>query len=307
MKKCLLTFLDSLAFCRPLLLIPIWTPALLGFWAGNGGQGFGGIWSLLAAATFLGVGIYGLNQLYDVEGDRLNSKNLVLARGLISPTLAKVITFAGFLGALVSVIDKNIVLIALVVAGVVMGVLYSVPPFRVKDRGWFALAFNALGHGFLIYLLGFAWAAAIWGTPWKWEIFFRALSYAVAYGAVYLFTTVPDIEGDRRTGKMTLAVLWGARKTMSVALVGVFVAGAMGIAFGETALFLTATASLPFYWAAVAHHGISPEKIVRANKVAVLVLALLTCFYIPHYFVLVFAAVVFAALYNRLRLGVRYP
>ena len=307
MKRCFLKIVDTIAFFRPLLLIPIWTPALLGFWYGSQNQGFHGIGRLLILTTSLGIGIYGLNQIYDVSGDKINRKNLPLALGFISPALAKIVTFSGFLGALVEVLDQNLIIIAIVIGAIAMGVLYSAPPVRIKDRAWLALIFNAFGHGFLVYLLGFAWAASQWGTPWSLEVFARATAYAIAYGAVYLFTTVPDAEGDSSTGKTTLAVLIGARKTMAIGLLGVFLAGAVGLAFGETALFLTAVVSLPFYWAAVAQQTIKSERIVRANKVAVLTLAVLTCFYIPHFVILLAITIGFAALYNRLRLGVRYP
>ncbi len=298
---------DWIAFWRPLLLIPIWTPAALGFWSGGGNQGTKGFWSLILETTLMGIGIYGLNQIYDREGDRLNQKHLPLAENLISLTLAKISTFAALAGTVVFTLGRNTLIGILVFVGLLLGVAYSVPPIRLKDRGIWAVIANSLGHGFLIYILGFAWAAEKSGTPWNWIVFARALSYAVAFGAVYLFTTVPDSEGDRKVGKKTLAVVLGARKTMALGLIGVFLAGAMGIAFGETALFLTAAISIPFYWDAVAHPEISPNKIVRANKIAVLTLALLTCLYIPFFILPVAGAIAFASVYNRLRLGVRYP
>lgn len=307
MRKLLTQIADFVAFWRPLLLIPIWTPALLGFWAGGGNQGTKGATDLLITTTLLGIGIYGLNQIFDAPGDRLNRKNLPLALGFISPLMAKITVFLAFAGAIIMTIDRTLLTLTLIVVAIVLGVCYSAPPMRLKDRGYLALAANSLGHGFLIYILGFAWAAEKSGARWEWIVFARALSYAVAFGAVYLFTTVPDADGDKKVGKKTLAVIWGARKTMALGLLGVFLAGAMGVAFGETALFLTAVVSVPFYWRAISEPTIDNHKIVRANQVAVLVLALLTCFYMPQYLALIFAAIVFSALYNRIRLKVKYP
>ncbi|MCD6595590.1 UbiA family prenyltransferase [bacterium] len=308
MKKIIQEIVDSIAFIRPLLLIPIWTPAIIGFWNGGGNKGIGGEWELILLTTFLGAGIYGINQLFDIEGDKINNKNIPFALGFLSPMYVKSLIFASFLGALIVAFPMGITLNLLVILGLILGIVYSAPPIRLKDRTIYALIANGFGHGMLIYLIGYAFALdKIQNARWDWFVILRALAYGIAYSSVYLFTTVPDIDGDRKVGKITFAVRYGERKTMALGLLGIFLAGATGLAFKETALFLTAIVSLPFYFAALSSKEIEPKLIVRANKIAVLILALFACFYIPTFIVPIALAIAFAAIYNRVRLGVRYP
>ncbi len=308
MKKIISTFADHISFFRPLLLIPLWTPALLGFWSGGGKEGIKGQWEVLLLTTLLGISIYGLNQLFDEEGDRLNKKNLPIALGYVSRNMGKFIIFVAFLGALLEALSINLAITAITMVALLLGIAYSAPPWRFKDKAVLGLVSNAFGHGFLIYFLGYVVAFSLGkNAVWDWMVILRAASYALAYGAVYLFTTVPDTRGDSRVGKNTFAVKFGERKTMAIALLGIFLTGAFGLAIHENNLFLTAIVSLPFYLAAVAKKEITPRLIVRANKIAVLTLAILTCFYLQVFIMPVFVAIVFAILYNRLRLGVKYP
>jgi len=308
MRKLLIKICDHISFFRPLLLIPIWTPALLGFWAGGGSESARGEGNLLLFATFLGAGIYGLNQIYDVKGDKLNSKNLPLSLGYISNFMAWFLAIFAFFSALFIAFFVSIPVLIAAIAAVALGIEYSAPPLRIKDKPYPALIANALGHGSVMYIIGALFAH--YGMPepkWDWFLLVRMIPYAIAYGAVYLFTTVPDAAGDKQVSKVTFAVIFGQRQTMLFALSGVFFAGAFGTIFSEPALFLTAIVSLPFYIAAIAHSTVEPRLVVRANKVAVLALAVFTFFYFPPFVVPVALAVTFAWLYNRKRLGVNYP
>ncbi len=299
---------DHIAFLRPLLLIPVWTPALLGFWAGGGSSGIKGENQLLILATFLAAGIYGLNQIYDVEGDKLNRKNLPLALGFVSPAMAWIITISSFVAALIVAVFYSLPAAIFTVVGILLGISYSLPPLKLKDRGYYALLANAVGHGAIMYLIGYLFAMnANENLSWQWWTLLRTLPYAVAFAAVYIFTTVPDEAGDKKVGKRTIAVILGERKAMFFGTLGVFLAGALGIAFWEPAVFLTAVIALPFYIAAVAQSKIEPHLIVRANKVAVITLAMFTIFYFPQYILLIVVVVAFAVIYNRKRLGVKYP
>lgn len=303
MIKFISKIFDHISFLRPLLLIPVWTPSLLGFWAGGATHNAGNENELLLLTTFLAVGVYGINQIFDMECDKLNSKHLPLALGFISRTAGWIITVGFFLGALILGIFKSFPVALLTIAGIILGIVYSAPPFRLKDRTYPALISNALGHGALIYLLGFVFAAGVFelsSLP-------RTIPYIFAYGAVYMFTTIPDFDGDKKLGKMTFAVVFGHRRTMLFALSGVFLGGAFGIIFREPAVFLTAVISLPFYIAAICQPHIKPNIVVRANKVSITVLALLVCFYFPLFIFPIFTAVAFAAIYNRKRLSVKYP
>jgi 4-hydroxybenzoate polyprenyltransferase len=308
MKKFISQILDHISFTRPLLLIPIWIPAFLGSWISKGNMGFFDEIELWLLTSFIGISVYGLNQIYDIESDRLNSKNLPLSLGKISKTMAWTISIASILSALIIAFSVGIVTTILTFSGLILGILYSVPPFSFSHKPVHSLVANAIGHGSLMFVLGYSYGFSMAvDESWNWLILLKSLPYALAFGAVYLFTTFPDVAGDRRVGKKTLAVVFGEKKIVPNAILGVFLSAATGVALGETALFLTAIISMPFYIAAIADRSIDAKKIVRANKSSVLSLALLVCAYYPLFVLPLFATICYAVGYNRKILNVPYP
>ncbi|RKZ31240.1 hypothetical protein DRQ36_02780 [bacterium] len=290
---------DHIFFLRPLLILPIWAPLLLGYWAA-GGRGLDIIFlRLLLLGILLGGSIYGINQLYDVEGDRLNRKNLPLALGFVSRPAAWVITLLCDIGALVVAGFLGPITAILAAIGVAMGILYSHPRWRFKDKPWAALALNAIGHGALVYVIG--WSSI---GIFSWAIFLRMIPYALAYGGVYLVTTVPDAEGDIATGKRTLTVICGETRTVALAYILIIAASISSIFLSEPAIYLTGLFSAPFYIYAAIKGG---RNYVTANKVAVLVLNLCICFYIFQYIIFLAIIVIFSRIYYSVRLKIRYP
>jgi len=290
---------DHIFFLRPLLILPIWAPLLLGYVAA-GGSGLDLVFiKLLLLGLFLGGGIYGLNQIFDIEGDRLNRKNLPIALGHVSIPAAWAMTIFFDVAALATAIWIGIMPAAFTVVGVLFGFLYSHPKFRFKDKPWQAVLLNALGHGTLVYVIGWSSIDIL-----KLEILYRVLPYALAFAGVYLATTIPDISGDRAVGKRTLAVLKGEKYTtiLSFALIGVATLGSIFIK--EPAVFLTGLFSIPFYIYAAIKGG---RHFVTANKVAVLLLNLWICFYAITYILVLVIIIVASRIYYTTRLKVRYP
>jgi len=96
--KIILKIIDSLFLFRLLLLIPVWTVLILGWITGNVHASLGGIatqnyiesdlWVSLIFFSLIVSSIYIVNQIADVESDRLNNKLFILPRGLVTITEA---------------------------------------------------------------------------------------------------------------------------------------------------------------------------------------------------------------------------
>lgn len=279
--------------------MPIWAPLLLGYWAAGGRETDLKYPLLLLFGLCLGGWVYGLNQIFDIEGDRINRKNLPLPLGLVTLKSAWAISIASaglaaVIGFLLGIFTGVFVLL-----GLAMGYFYSHPRFRFKDKAWPALILNGLGHGSLVYLIG--WAA---GGPLAWMMLIRMLPYALAYAGVYIATAIPDIEGDRATGKNTLAVELGGKRSIQIALGLIGIGSISGILLSEPALFLTGLFALPFYIAVFIR---KEDNFVRANQIAVLLLNIWICFYIFSYFIVLLAVIILSRLYYTKRIGVNYP
>jgi 4-hydroxybenzoate polyprenyltransferase len=108
-------------------------------------------------------------------------------------------------------------------ACVLMSVLYSVPPARLKARAGWDLIINMLGFGLLTPLAG-------WGltgtelTPWFWMV---CIGFAFLFGSLYPATQIYQIEEDAARGDRTLAIKLGVANSLVAAMLLQLVAHAM--------------------------------------------------------------------------------
>jgi homogentisate phytyltransferase / homogentisate geranylgeranyltransferase len=203
----------------------------------------------LLAALAVNVFITGINQLEDVEIDRINKPHLPIAAGELSPRAGRWIVAASAVLPVALALTQGLVELAAVLAGLLVGVAYSVPPLRLKR--WPALAAISIsGVRALVVNLGVAMhfgltladTTHIPAGVWVLTVFVAPFSVAIA-----LLKDVPDIEGDRRYRIATYSVRLGGAVVLrtGLALLG---AAYLGIAVaapflldGWAAAFLAAT------------------------------------------------------------------
>ena len=129
-------------FTRPHTLIgsALCIPALLAFAAPPGALlsaplGYALLWALLPS-LLINVYITGLNQLYDIELDRVNKPTLPLANGDMSPAVGTSIVLASLVGGLALGWAHprycTDALRATLVGSALLGTAYSAPPLRLK-------------------------------------------------------------------------------------------------------------------------------------------------------------------------------
>lgn len=294
------TPLDYLFFVRPVLLPPVWTIALLGtVRSGLTHEMPVAMWAaFFLHLTSLFGGVYTLNQICDVESDRLNNKLYFLPEGLISIDAAWRFTIALDVMAIsLSAIFgwRHLLLTGFIV---MLGIVYSVGSTPWKNHPWLGLLSNAIGHGLVVYLFGFVITACPLTESWL-----GGVGYTLAVGGVYLATTVPDSEGDRLTDKRTAAVQWGDRTTMSVASVLVCIAIGVASWSGDLYLGVSAAAALPFF----IFGAIRSRAATTAAKVAVGALSIAAAVAYPVYLILLVSGFIGTRLFFHWRFGISYP
>lgn len=197
---------------------------------------------LLAAATALLVGaplvkaftiylviflvyalITSINNYYDIEVDKLNDRHdNPLAYGKL--TLRQVQLFCG--ACLVTVSCLQLVLVQpvsliLVVVGLVLGLVYSLPTISIQSRGLLATVLLASWYGIIPLLLGNAQ-----GTTWRTlNLILLSAMQLLLLSPVLLAKDYKDRVGDAATGKRTPLVRYGKKVTATVAAVS----GLMGL------------------------------------------------------------------------------
>jgi 4-hydroxybenzoate polyprenyltransferase len=293
--------LDHIFVLRLMLIIPVWTVLLLGFYHSGNGLPFSGkmLWIALAATGLSGA-VFILNQIFDIESDRINDKVYFLPKGYVKIGTAWVMfTALNILSILVSfLISPTVGLIGLSI--LILGVAYSMPPFVIKDRPWPGFLANAFGHGTLVFLLGYC---ALGGKLLPGLI--KSLPYFLSVSAVYIGTTLADIEGDKRTGKKTLAVIWGMNRSVYF-LVGCYFVSLLAAFYVMDKPFLwAALAVAPFYiWTAIAKHI---RSALMALKISIVTLSLASAYYYPVYLIFLLALILFTRIYYDKRFGIKYP
>lgn len=112
-------------------------------------------------------------------------------------------------------------------ACVVMAVLYSVPPVRLKARAGWDMIINCIGFGLLTPLAGWG----LTGLPLTAAFTLVAIGFAFLFGTLYPLTQIYQIEEDRSRGDRTLVIKLGEGASLWLALVlalaahGCFAAG----------------------------------------------------------------------------------
>ncbi len=181
--------------------------------------------TLLAALT-VNVAIVGVNQLTDVEIDRVNKPWLPIAAGDLSPAAARRIVSACTAIPLAMALTQGMTETAAVTAALAVGALYSLPPARLK-RFPVAASLSITGVRSAIVNLGVYghFAPAIAAPVWALCLFVLPFSFAIA-----VLKDVPDIEGDRRFRIRTFTVRLGPERVLRLGLAALLLAyGGMAV------------------------------------------------------------------------------
>lgn len=163
--------------------------------------------------------IYGINDVYDYESDKINPRKKGVVGGVLHPRfhflvfrlslflagffLAVSLTFGFFRGNLTSFFGVALILIS--------GFVYSVPPIRLKTLPFLDSLTNVAIYYFGPFFMG-------WGQKYS----LITLSPKVYILGIFVFgfhafTTIFDYSVDKATGDRTSAVLLGKRITALVA------------------------------------------------------------------------------------------
>jgi 4-hydroxybenzoate polyprenyltransferase len=240
-----------LEFSRPFTLV---APAL-GFASGAAtaaGAAPRESWSLdlllypcigLVMAAVLNAASNALNQIYDLEIDRINKPKRALPSGRLSRREAWTFTRAAYgvalvLAWLVAPGGRHECFWIVVVATVIT-VLYSAPPFRTKRLGIWANLTIAIPRGVLLKVAGWSAVKTVVGTePW-----FIGSVFGLFLLGASTTKDFADMEGDARGGCRTLPIIYGVRRAAWM-ISPSFILPFIMIAVGTRLRILTGTPAL---------------------------------------------------------------
>jgi len=194
-------------------------------------------------AAVLNAASNALNQIYDLEIDRINKPQRPLPSGRMTIRDAWVFTLAAYAVALALAW-----LVApggrhecfwIVLAATAATFIYSCPPLRTKQRGIWANITIAIPRGVLLKVAGWSCVKTIFGLePW-----FIGTIFGLFLLGASTTKDFADMEGDARGGCRSLPILYGVRRTAWM-ISPSFVLPFLLISYGASTGILTGNFSL---------------------------------------------------------------
>ena len=313
MNTAFLRFIDGFFAVRPVVLIPVWGFALFGFYQGKGLSLFNlfACWTHPNIVPFsmilifsLSVGcVYVLNQIADIATDKENGGLPLLASGVVSlPQALFVASVSTLISILLPLLTGHFPLALLSTAAIITGLLYSFKPTYFSGRPFLDFLTNAFGFGIIAFACGWYCSGS---RLFNAHFFNAALPYFLLMCAGSISSTIPDINGDRRTGKKTTAVLLGARGAHGVALFFLCLAMIDALFVKDILVLFCSGVALPLY---ILYHCI-PIKILEEStyKIGGMLCMIAAALFSP-WFIIFSSVTIFATwMYFRFRHHVSYP
>jgi homogentisate phytyltransferase/homogentisate geranylgeranyltransferase len=209
----------------------------------------------------LAVNVYivGLNQLADIEIDRINKPYLPLASAAFSVNQGRWIVVVSGLAAVLLSASQGLFLFLTVLVSFIIGTVYSLPPLHLKRFPVWAALCIAFVRGFVsntgLYLHFHRLLGRETAVPW---LFVLGLSlFFFGFGLVIaLYKDIPDLAGDRRFGIRTFTVRLGPERVFGIGrwVLTLFYLVPVGLALTEIgradnlALVVAHLLALIFFW-----------------------------------------------------------
>jgi len=302
--------LDYIYVLRPSLFFAVWIITLAGYEAGHLHYTGTSTWfninlNLLVLFNFFLItlstgGVFIFNQLQDVESDKENNKCFLISDNYITVEFAKKYGWILAIGPLVLFLFIDIkIFILMALLQVLWSYVYNYPPFQWKDKPVFGVLANLLA-GVILFLAGWQMSG---------EITLIALNkfypYLCAWGAVSILTTIPDIDGDKKQTKQTIAIWLGRKATVWITLIAVLVGFLLGMKENDPVITHAILLSFPLY--VITAFRPTQAWVLRTIRYSILFLAIFLSIEYPYFFIALGLNFYISRFYYKSRFNLEYP
>ena len=197
---------------------------------------------LLTLITCLALNIYivGLNQITDVEIDRINKPRLPLASSEMSMRQGWTAVALTAVVALIGALAAGPFLLATVLIIMFIGTIYSVPPLRLKRFPFWAAISIALARGVIANVgvalhYNYIFGGLVDFSPATLVVmagFFFGFGLVIA-----IYKDIPDLMGDKAYGIQTFTVKLGPKRAFNL--------GRLILTIGYAGVMIVAVSHLP--------------------------------------------------------------
>ena len=171
------------------------------------------LWIKVALGTVMAAALNAasnaINQIYDLDVDRVNKPSRAIPSGRMSIREAGWVTTAFYLFALALAALVGLECLLLAAAAALLTIIYSVPPIRTKRNAITANLTIAIPRGVLLKVAGWSTVRTVTEGAEPWYI---GLIFGLFLLGASTTKDFADMEGDRAGGCITLPVRYGPTK-----------------------------------------------------------------------------------------------
>lgn len=251
-------------------------------------------------------GVYILNQIMDIETDRANKKLFLLSAGYVPRTTAYIEMAVLWLVACLLSLRFGGVFFIFILMSILMGIMYSLPPIKLKGKPILDTLANGIGYGMINFAIGW-----LLFREFDVAMFGRFLPYFLSISAVFINTTIVDIEGDKKADDITTGVFVGANVAHVVSMIIMAAAIVSAYVQRDYICLIPAAASFPlFVYTAVyvsKNNRVDRKATIASFRLPGLLFTLITAVLYPVYFVVLVIILVAMRIYYKQRFGMTYP
>lgn len=250
-----------------------------------------GAFALLMGASFI------INQIQDIETDRLNRKLFFFADGHLTVRSGWIaVSIELSIGLLILYLTSPDHFILGLLFFFITGILYNLKPVPLKN--------TVIGGAIANLLMGVI-AAMMGETTIHVMDMIAILWLSTINFCVFVWTTLPDTNGDRDSGKRTIGTALGARGSFLSTFILSAGVLAMMIAYGWIRPMALVLLSLTGLFSIAGF--IRPNHVVMFIKTLLLLMALVAVTFYPFYLLLIIAAFFITRWFYQYRFGMTYP
>ncbi|XP_026454325.1 probable homogentisate phytyltransferase 1, chloroplastic [Papaver somniferum] len=204
---------------------------------------FMGVVKALIPALLMNIYVVGLNQLFDVEIDKINKPELPIASGDLSmATGVAIVSTSSLMSLAMGLTFQSPPLLCALIISFLLGSVYSIElPFLRWKRHAFLAATCILSVRALVVQLAFFvhMQKYVLGKP---TVTTKSLVFATVFmcffsAVIALFKDIPDVDGDRDFGIQSFSVSLGQEKVFWLCVNMLLVAYGAAIVVGATSSF----------------------------------------------------------------------
>ena len=168
--------------------------------------------SVVVALSFLVLGFNAANMIFDADLDAYNKPKRPIPSGKTKKSEAAVLATLFYIAGLIVGLTVNFQFMLLLIAFIIVSVIYSMPPLRLRNYWWGSSIAGAVLYGIVPFLSAEVFAGKILSQP-IFLAFFTAL--------IIIISNTKDLEdtiGEKKMGVSSLPVLLGEQTTAYIVI-----------------------------------------------------------------------------------------